>query len=82
MTTKTAISMPDEVYKSVNHCAKRLRISRSELVTRALKRFLDDELAIEVRESYDRAFGPEAGGDDIEELRRAATRQALLNIEW
>ncbi|MCL2778399.1 MAG: ribbon-helix-helix protein, CopG family [Polyangiaceae bacterium] len=82
MTTKTAISMPDEVYKSVNRCAKRLRISRSELVTRALKRFLDDEQAIEVRESYDRAFGPDPGGDDIEELRHAATRKALLSIEW
>ena len=79
---KTAISMPDEVYEQAQRCAKKLGISRSELVTRALRRFLEDEQADAVRASYDEAFGSDAGDDDVRDLRREATRIALAKVEW
>lgn len=78
---KTAISVPDEVFDQTNRCAKKLGISRSELVTRALRRFLEDERAAMIRESYDAAFGDD-DGDDAAELRRTAARAALTKIEW
>lgn len=77
---KTAISMPDDVYKQAQRFAKKLGISRSELVTRAVRRFLEDEQATAIRASYDAAFG--ADGDDVSEFRNKATRAALAKVEW
>ncbi len=79
---KTAISVPDEVYKQANQAAKKLGISRSELVTRALRRFLEEERASAIRASYDEAFGGDASEDDVRDLRRAAAREVLAKIEW
>lgn len=79
---KTAISMPDDVYAAAERCAKRLGISRSELMTRALRRFLEDEQAAAIRASYDDAFGDGADEDDTRDLRREAARVALAKIEW
>lgn len=79
---KTAISMPDEVYEQAQRCAKKLGISRSELVTRALRRFLEDEQASAIRASYDDAFGADAGEDDVGKLRRKAARSTLAKVQW
>lgn len=79
---KTAVSMPDDVYEQAQRCAKKLGISRSELVTRALRRFLEDEQAAAIRASYDEAFGPGTGDDDLGKLRRKAARSALAKVEW
>jgi len=37
---KTAISVPDEVFDGAEDLAKRLKVSRSELYSRALREFL------------------------------------------
>lgn len=79
---KTAISMPDDVYAAAERCAKRLGISRSELMTRALRRFLEDEQGAAIRASYDDAFGDAASDDDTREFRRKAARIALGKVEW
>jgi hypothetical protein len=83
---KLAVSMPDDVFRSVERAAKRLRISRSELLSRAAVAFLEEQRGREVTESYDRAFGPEAssdaGDDGTDRFRREATRRALLDVEW
>jgi hypothetical protein len=83
---KVAISVPDDVFRSVEHAAKRLKISRSELFSRAARAFLDEQRGRDVTESYDRAFGPEAAGaapdDETARFRREATRRALLDVEW
>ena len=39
---KTAISLPDETFASVEEEAKRLGVSRSEFFARAAERWLDD----------------------------------------
>ena len=79
---KTAISVPDEVFRRAERYAKKLGLSRSELFTRAVQRYIAEHQAEEVRASYDRAFGPAAGGDDTTEMRRAAARKALRDVEW
>ena len=40
---KTAVSMPDELFRRAEAAARRLRISRSELYARAIAEFLDDQ---------------------------------------
>jgi len=80
---KTAISVPDDVFRQVDRAAKRLGISRSEVFTRAVRRFLTAAKDAEIKASYDAAFGddPEDAGSE-EEFRRAASRQALLSVKW
>lgn len=76
---KTAISVPDEVFRLATRYAKRLGISRSELFT---QQFVAEHRSLEIRASYDRAFGPAAGDDDAGDFRRSGVERALLNVEW
>lgn len=79
---KTAISIPDDLFRQAERLAKKLGVSRSELYTRAMQRLLQLEHDREVTASYDRAFGEGSGRDDAAALRRAATRKTLLDVEW
>ncbi len=77
---KTAISLPDEVFKRVERQARRLGVSRSEFFTRAAERLLEELQGEAVTASYDEAFAaPEAAGATF---RRRAARKALLQVEW
>jgi hypothetical protein len=78
---KTAVSIPDDVFRSAERAAKRLGVSRSELYARALAAYLADEDAKAIRASYDRAFGPQEGEADAA-FRREASRRQLLGVEW
>lgn len=78
---KTAISIPDDVFERAERAAKRLGLSRSELFTRAIKAFIATRAEENITKSYDAAFG-DASESDVDELRRRATRQALLDVEW
>ncbi len=79
---KTAISVPDDVFRQVDHTAKRLGVSRSEVFTRAVRRYLAAATDAEIRASYDEAFGEEGAQGDSDEMVRAAARRALLAAEW
>jgi hypothetical protein len=81
---KVGISLPDDVCRSVDRAAKRLGLSRSELLARAAMEFLAEQRARDITASYDRAFGApdEATQDEDHAFRRAAARRALLAVEW
>ena len=78
---KTAISIPDEVFRRAERAAKRLGISRSELYTKAITEFLGARRDSAVTASYDEAFGA-ANEDDLARFRRATTAKQLLAVEW
>jgi antitoxin MazE6 len=78
---KTAISIPDDVFRRAERAAKRLGISRSELYTKAITDFLGVRRDSAVTASYDEAFG-EANEDDVARFRRANTTKQLLAVEW
>lgn len=77
---KTAISMPDDVFAEAEEAAKRLGVSRSELVTRAVRAFLETRSAANITRSYDEAFAD--APSDTDAFSRRATRRALLDVEW
>jgi metal-responsive CopG/Arc/MetJ family transcriptional regulator len=52
---KTSISMPDKLLRAADLHARVLGASRSELLQRALKKFLHDQ-EIEMRDSLDRVY--------------------------
>ncbi len=77
---KTAISLPDEVFKRVERKARQMGVSRSEFFARAAERLLAALSDEQVTASYDEAFASEDRA--AEGFRRKATRAALLGVEW
>jgi metal-responsive CopG/Arc/MetJ family transcriptional regulator len=53
---KTAISLPDDTFRRVDHAAKRLGVSRSEFFTRAAEHWLDSLEDDGTTEAIDRAI--------------------------
>jgi hypothetical protein len=78
---KTAISIPDGIFKEAEKAAKRLGMSRSELFTRALEAYLSERTERNITSSYDAAFDDAAPSRD-DRWGREAARQALLGVEW
>jgi predicted transcriptional regulator len=78
---KTAISIPDEVFKRAERIAEKLGVSRSELFTRAMQEYLGVQRDANVTASYDEAFA-DAGQDDLIDFRREAAKKSLLSVEW
>jgi hypothetical protein len=75
---KTAISIPDDVFRRAERFAKRRKLSRSELYTAALVRMLEAAPKEDVTRAYDSAFDDEQR--DI--LIDTAARRRLTDIEW
>jgi hypothetical protein len=79
---KTAISIPDQIFRRAEAAAKRLGLSRSELFTRAAVEFLKAHPAEDVTASYDRAFAEPESDRRLTSQRRRLARAALKKVEW
>ena len=51
---KTAVSIPDRVFRKAERAAKRLGYSRSRLYARAIEEFVEAHSGNEITEAYDR----------------------------
>jgi metal-responsive CopG/Arc/MetJ family transcriptional regulator len=78
---KTAISLPDELFRQANQVARRLKLTRSELFRRALAAFVASSRDAEVTASYNAAFASE---EPVEErkIRQRAAKRVLRDVEW
>jgi hypothetical protein len=56
---KTALSIPDEVFHAAEEISKRLRMSRSELYSRAVAAFIASHRSTGVKEKLDTIYGEE-----------------------
>jgi len=71
---KTAISIPDPIFQSAERAARRLGISRSELYTTAVERFLRDHGDEAITKALNRVYGEERSGlDSVPERIRSAS---------
>jgi metal-responsive CopG/Arc/MetJ family transcriptional regulator len=61
---KTAISLPDSIFEEAETLAKALKISRSELYTKALKYFLQKYNHLERLTKLNQVYGEEASQPD------------------
>ena len=77
---KTAISVPNEVFERAERLAKRLRVSRSELYSRALREYLGRHSPDEVTEALDAVC--EDLGTGADEFVREASRRVLWATDW
>jgi metal-responsive CopG/Arc/MetJ family transcriptional regulator len=72
---KTAISIPDQLFRNADKLAKHLEISRSELYARAVEEYLAEHRADRVREALDAVYGEE--GSELDPALAAMQRDAV-----
>jgi len=77
---KTAVSVPNEVFERADRLAKRLRVSRSELYSRALREYLARHAPDEVTEALNVLC--EELDTGAEEFVHEAGRRVLESSDW
>ena len=77
---KTAVSIPDEVFKKVERLAHRTRKSRSQVYSAALKEYVARHTPDEVTEAMNRVCDQIGGQGDA--LVADAGRRVLEDVEW
>jgi metal-responsive CopG/Arc/MetJ family transcriptional regulator len=78
---KTAISIPDTVYKSAEQLALRLGESRSELYTKAIKSYVEKHQDKKVTEKLNEVYSTEASQLDPV-LASLQTQSWIKNNPW
>lgn len=77
---KTAISLPDDLFESVDALAKRLGIPRSRLIAEALAEYVAKHRRSRITERLDAIYGPETA--EVAEPLRRAQRKVLKRNDW
>jgi metal-responsive CopG/Arc/MetJ family transcriptional regulator len=77
---KTAVSIPDEVFRDAERLARRAKKSRSQLFSDALREYVARHAPEEVTEAMDRVV--DEVGDTTDEFASAAARRVLDRTEW
>lgn len=81
MGMKTAISLPDALFRAADQLAKRARKSRSQLYADALTEYLTRHAPDEVTEAMNRVVD-QLGPGAIDPFIETAGRRALERNEW
>lgn len=76
---KTAISIPDDVFDDAEALARKMKKSRSELYSRAVREYVARHSADKVTETLDMLCAEGAVSDDF---TTAAARRTLRRSEW
>jgi len=80
MTMKTAISIPDRLFKKADQIAHSLGLSRSELYSRAVESFVESHDSSRIRAALDQLYAEQSSGlDPVLGTLQAA---ALSKEEW
>jgi metal-responsive CopG/Arc/MetJ family transcriptional regulator len=77
---KTAISVPDEVFRQAERLARRQGRSRSELYSAAVREYVSRHAPDEVTDAIDRVVAEV--GPDRAEFRREAAKRVMRRAEW
>jgi len=77
---KTAISIPDDVFAKADRLARRLKQSRSQLYSRAVREYVARHSDDDVTSALDALYAQEAAGRD--EFGQAAAKRTLERSEW
>ena len=77
---KTAISIPDQVFKTADRMAKKLGISRSELYSRAVAEWIDRQKKSSITAKLNEVYSREPSEPDP--FVEAAARHTLRRTEW
>ena len=81
---KTAVSIPDELFKGADRLARRTKKSRSRLFSDALREYLARHAADELTEAMDRVCAElgETPGETNDAFVSASARRTIERSEW
>jgi len=79
---KTAISIPDPVFKSAEQLAARLRVSRSELYSKAVRAFLDEHRDDLITSRLNEVYGPGAESSSLDPDLASMQRRSIGRHKW
>ena len=77
---KTAISIPDPLFKAAERAAKRQKVSRSRFYTKAVAAYLKSQRNIEIKEALDRVYANE--NTELDPDLAAAAYHLLSQEKW
>ena len=77
---KTAISVPDEVFRQAEKLARRTGVSRSQLVSDALREYVARHAPDEVTDAMNRVVDTVGSTEDA--FAAASARRLLKRTEW
>ncbi|MDX9785009.1 MAG: ChpI protein [Spirochaetia bacterium] len=84
---KTAISLPDRLYKAAEKTAKSLGLPRSQLFAKALQEFIDKHAAEDITATLNRVYSDEssiqeASLKETDHPQVEALRELTKNDAW
>jgi len=79
---KTAISIPDALFREAETLAKKRGMSRSELYATAIADYLKDERFLGVREQLDAIYGAELKESELDPELARIQSQLLRREQW
>ena len=79
---KTAISIHDALFEAAERLAKRLGMSRSELYSKAVSRFIEENHTIGVRERLDAVYESDPESSRIDLLLTRLQIESLPEEDW
>lgn len=77
---KTAVSIPDDLFKQADAFARRKKQSRSHVFSEALRDYLARHSPDQITEAMDRAIAEL--GQPTDEFVSTAARRTLRRVEW
>jgi metal-responsive CopG/Arc/MetJ family transcriptional regulator len=77
---KTAISIPDNIYKRVERTIKRMGISRSKLFTLAIEEYIDNHNPSQITEKLDSLYNVESS--DLDPGIKQMQGRSIEKEEW
>jgi metal-responsive CopG/Arc/MetJ family transcriptional regulator len=77
---KTAISIPDPLFKELERLTKRLRIPRSQLYARALDAYLQRQRSKGIKGALDEVYGTESS--ELDPVLTQLQSEALGREDW
>ena len=77
---KTAISIPNNVFRQAESFAKRNRLSRSALYTEAVKLFMDQRKLEDVTGRLNELYGQESS--DLDPVLQAMQTRSISRESW
>lgn len=75
---KTAISVPDEVFREVDKVARERHSSRSEIIVTAVKEYLDRRKSAELLSALNQAYGTAETAEEYEVRKKAKKRYSRV----
>ena len=77
---KTAVSMPDELFRKAEAAARRLRVSRSQLYARAIEEFLNAQQGNAITERLNDVYSRIPA--KVDPALERAQRKSLQKDSW